>query len=340
MNMQDFLTFMYNSDGKIKDISDIDIKTIIENGYKDSKEYKIASEILKDEKLGKIYDDIMTKYYEEFKLKNVVDSNKTIFENLYVIHEDKKNNILNRIDDAYSLIRRGTTNEHFWIKRFNYKFFEWRETTDLNHETDKQIDVIKIGDYYVYKVKWLYENKTIVSDKLFLDFNKENQVKLCDMKHNNGVNNIVTLLKNELRGITCSVENYRCSYDYNQPLSTNKIYKIGSFNSRNDIYLKPLHLVSFNFSSKCIYLTNGIERKIERSNGVEKIIAATSLDSYIQYKLTNNGPYINAEQVRYLKEMYLNLREIDPVNAETIISLMFPQIADEIILRPIEKVKN
>lgn len=344
MNMQEFSTFMYNEDGTIKKIYDIDIYDILNNGREDSEEYKTALEIYSNENLKKIYNEILSKYRNNPTLQNGVNSNKTLFENLLCIHKNKRDNILDNIDIAYKNVEKGKSNNNLWINRYIYKFFKWEKTENLNYKSNRYIDIIKIDNCskcYIYKVNWDGDCTIIVSNDYFADFNKENHFNIHDLIYNRDENYIVPMLKRELKGITLKInERFRdCSYDYNPPFNKKSSYKLGTINSSDDIFLKPLHLVTFNPSSQYIYLTSGIEKTKKIIDGVENNIAYTNLHSYLSYDLTNNRPHLKANIIYNIKDMYQHLQLLDDKNADAVISLMFPDIADDIMLKPIQKSK-
>lgn len=345
MNMQEFSTFMYNKDGSIKKSFDIDIYDILHNSCEDSEEYKIALEIHSNENLKKIYDDILSKYSISHTLQNGVNPNKTLFENLSYIHKNKRENILTAIDAAYHTVSEGKSNNNLWINRYIYKFFKWEKIENLNYKSDRYIDIIKIDNCskcYIYKVNWDGDYTIIVSNDYFADFNKENRFNIRDLIYNRDENYIVPMLKRKLKGITLKIdERYNdCSYDYNPPFNEKSSYKLGTVNSADDTFLKPLHLVTFNPSFKCIYLTSGIEKVNKRCDGVEQTIAYTNYNSYLCYGSTAKRSHLKANMIYNLKDMYQHLQLLDNKNADAVISLMFPDIADEIMLKPIEKVKK
>ena len=211
MNMQEFSTFMYNEDGSIKNIRDIDIYDILHNGCEDSEEYKIALEIYSNENLKKIYDSILSKYSISDTLQYGVSPDKPLFKNLLHIHKIKRENILFAIDEAYQYVSEGKSNNDLWIDRYIYNFFKWKKTDNLKYKSDRYIDVIKLNDCsmcYIYKVNWDGDCTIIVSNDYFADFNKENRFNIHDLIYNRDENYIVPMLKRELKGITLNVDTY------------------------------------------------------------------------------------------------------------------------------------
>lgn len=357
MNTEEFVKFIYNEDGTIKNLYNIlevdsDIKKIelcniatysiplYDNDgffHLAFNEKKSSYKILRDDKLRRVYDDLLTANISEGILNDL--KGKSIFAS----ESRRVDLLLSEIRNLYFRFNNNPrSNDGFKRFIYNYGWEELKDSDVIFKEDEKknsQLDILEINNFYVYNIKNANGNTIIVSKRYFDDFNKRTNIYGMELS----TFAVEKVLLSNLKGLIWVVEPensneyntlyYNSSYYYREKLNTG--IKYADYNDKTQCLCLTKFEKTSNLPSPRVYVNAELYSHVEYNDDgtiKDKIISS----SYPQYNI--DSLYFNS--LKLGREMYFDLLENNRNNAKNVIRLAFPGYFEEIMVEPYQKTKE
>lgn len=361
MNTEEFVKFIYNEDGTIKNLynilgissklssEEIDIMNLEQNdGFYVTNKFdrQLAKGILSKSLFRKMYDDLLSENLTQSIINKMNDDELVNQENRRV------ELLLSKINNLYNYDRISRTdfynkmNDGSYVSTRYYYDERWKILSDLSNanKDNFQLDILVIDDYYIHNIKNNDVNTIIVSKDMVDGLNVLNRtVNIYGQELRK--TNIENVVLNNLKGITWVIELkkskennkifYESSYHYREKNDSLFRYTCSYDNAEclclamfvkfSDEYFGVS--VAQDLSDKIIYNEDGTMK--------EKEIEVNPSVGYID---NVNNVYFSC--ITKGREIYFDLLENDPDNAKTFIKLAFPAYYDEIIIEPYQKTKE